>query len=164
LRARTFWTDRALESALRRRPRHRRHRNAARTAGARRPARLRPDPVAPLRPPGGPARRHGPCPPRRGRDDGRRPAAPPGAPARAPPRASGSSKYRLKDLLALALRSLVSFSKAPLHLAAALGAAFALAGLLPGLGLLLAGLLGRPVPASAALLSAVVFLGGVQLL
>ena len=85
-------------------------------------------------------------------------------PFRRAARFAGRTKWPLKDLLGLAADALLSFSFAPLRLAAWFG--FLAAGLaLSGIGYALAARIftGAPVGGWAALFIAVLFLGGVQL-
>ncbi|QAY63401.1 glycosyltransferase [Xylanimonas allomyrinae] len=82
----------------------------------------------------------------------------------APAREHGTSKYNLARSLDLAGSGVVSFSKAPLHLAMVLGLIVSGLGLLIGIAALLARLAGSNVPAGwATLVVMVAVLSGVQL-
>lgn len=85
-------------------------------------------------------------------------------PYASPDRAAGKSKYSLSRMVGLAWTSLTAFSSGPLRLATAVGV---LTGLLGGVWLgfvVVSWLLGNTVPGWSGLMSAVLILGGVQLL
>lgn len=81
------------------------------------------------------------------------------------PRAGGESAYDWRRLGSLALDGLMSFSNVPLIVWSYLGAAVALLALVYGAWIVLKTLLfGVDVPGFASLLTAVLFMGGIQLL
>lgn len=83
----------------------------------------------------------------------------------AAPRAHGSSKYTLARSLQLAGSGVVSFSKAPLHLAIILGLVVSGLGLVSGIAALVMRLAGAAIPAGwATLVVMVAVLSGVQLI
>ena len=86
-------------------------------------------------------------------------------PYRREARFAGVSKYPLRRMLRLAADAIVSFSPLPPRLASFAGAGAASAGLLIAAGLAVATIFGRTLPAASWwILSAVVLLGGLQLL
>ena len=79
-------------------------------------------------------------------------------------RVAGKSQFSTRGLWRLALEGLTSFSLAPLRIATVLGALAAIAALLQGTWILLRTMLfGVDLPGYASLFTAVVFLGGIQL-
>jgi dolichol-phosphate mannosyltransferase len=80
-------------------------------------------------------------------------------------RVSGTTKYRLSTLIEFAINGVTSFSKMPLRMCIAMGMGVALLSLLYGLAsVVMAVIYTRSVPGFATLITAVSFLGGVQLI
>lgn len=80
-------------------------------------------------------------------------------------RVSGTTKYRLSTLIEFAINGVTSFSKMPLRICIAVGMSVALLSLLYGaVSVIQAFLHTRSVPGFATLITAVSFLGGVQLI
>lgn len=80
------------------------------------------------------------------------------------PRAAGETKYPFRKMALLAMDSLTSFSTAPLRIATALGlVSAAVCLLLTGLSVV-AGVFGHTVPGWASIVTAMLFLGSVQLI
>lgn len=80
-------------------------------------------------------------------------------------RVGGVTKFNFRKLLKLAIDGLTSFTTAPLTVSGYLGAAFALVGFIYGVIILIQTLFfGKDVPGFPSIMTAVLFLGGVQLL
>ncbi len=81
------------------------------------------------------------------------------------PRASGTTKYRLSTLIEFAINGVTSFSKMPLRICISVGTAVALLSMIYGLYFVVwASIRSRDVPGFATLITAVAFLGGIQLI
>lgn len=81
------------------------------------------------------------------------------------PRASGTTKYRLRRLLVFSLQGITSFSKIPLRIAALLGGVLSMVAFLYGLWSFIGFFLTRQLPAGYTTLAVgMMLLGGLQLL
>ncbi len=81
------------------------------------------------------------------------------------PRAAGKTKWKYRDLCALAIEGITSFSTKPLRWASVAGLAVAAMGLAYGLFIAAKTLIvGDPVPGYPSLIAIIAFLGGVQLI
>ncbi|MFT3981702.1 MAG: glycosyltransferase family 2 protein [Ferruginibacter sp.] len=82
----------------------------------------------------------------------------------APERKYGSTKYSSGKMLLLALRGITSFSYKPLRLSFLIGLVISFIALVAGIFYIIAYFQGKTVPGWTSLITAVLFLGGVQLL
>ena len=81
-----------------------------------------------------------------------------------PARAEGASRFNARSLVQLAVEGFTSFSLAPLRIASALGLVVAILSMAYGAWIVIRTLaLGIDVPGYASLLTAILFLGGIQL-
>lgn len=86
-----------------------------------------------------------------------------GVPFERPARKAGETNYPLRKMVRLALDGITSFSRVPLQLALWLGIAVTLGAAAWGAAAVVLRLAGHPWPGSTAVVAAVLFLGGVQL-
>lgn len=82
----------------------------------------------------------------------------------APARLHGSSKYSSRKMLKLGLRGITSFSHKPLRMSFVAGLIISLLALIAGIYYIIAYFQGKTVPGWTSLITAVLFLGGIQLL
>lgn len=86
-------------------------------------------------------------------------------PFTAPSRTSGKTSWRFRNLVALALTGLISFSDVPLRVWGVIGFLISSAALLYGLCVVIATwIYGADVPGYPTIVAAILFLGGIQLL
>lgn len=80
-------------------------------------------------------------------------------------RVGGTTKFNFKKLMKLAIDGVTSFTTAPLTFAAYIGSVFALFGFVYGIIILIQTIfLGKDVPGFPSIMTAVLFLGGLQLI
>ena len=83
---------------------------------------------------------------------------------KAPPRARGSSKYSLSRMMRLGLKGTVSFSYKPLRISLVAGIIVSMAAFCFGIFSIAAYYQGRTVPGWTSIITAVMFIGGIQLI
>jgi polyisoprenyl-phosphate glycosyltransferase len=85
-------------------------------------------------------------------------------PFKAPPRSRGHSKYSMSGMMSLGLKGAVSFSYKPLRISLLIGIIVSLAAFCFAAFSIVAYFRGRTVPGWTSLITAVMFIGGIQLI